>query len=287
MQERSMRFTTALIFAATAVLPSTAKAEDGAGTATSTPAAAPTPDEFRLGTSFGALVSTSDKYTINSYNVLFAPEYEWEGRLVFTGLFRLTTASIGMVGPESMPFDAKLSLPWQFSLGSGVRVRLYRHKYFDVSLYGSFEFPLGENKASLDEFRYKGDKAEFVPELDTLRRHTEVRHVWRRLEAGATLRGHFGRWRPYIDLGYVNAMNRLVASFDDEATELFAQAEFSPDRFYNKDQSTFFYAVGTDVDVSGGIRLRISTTLIPMSDGVFFSGELGVILPIEFPNSWK
>lgn len=275
---------------AVTLCPSAAMAEDDASKTSTAPVPYQelTPEhDFRLGTSYGMMYSKSDKYRLYTHNILFTPEYEWDGRLVVTGLLRMTTATINMHGAIETPFDVQLSLPWQVSIGAGLRYRVWRHKYVDFSIYGEFEFPLTENRADIDSFELYGDAAQYMPDVDTLRRHTEVRHLWRRLSVGTTVRGHFGRWRPWIDLGYVNAQNRIVATFDKEASDLFAQAKISPKRFYDNDQSSFSYAIGTDVDVSYGIRLRISATAVPTSDGVYAQGEIGLVIPISIPTTWK
>ena len=295
-----MRMFTAILVAA--LIPSAAMAEDDASktalpapdlSAPPQPAPKPpyvelTPEhEFRLGTNFGMMYSQSDKYRLTSYQLLFAPEYEWDGRLVVTGLLRMTTTKIDMHGTDAMPFDASLSLPWQVSLGAGFRYRVWRHRLVDFSLFGQFEFPLNDNTADIDSFKLYGDAAQYMPDIDVLRKHAEVKHLWRRLSIGTTVRGHFGRWRPFLDLGYVNGQNRIVATFDQQASDLFAQAKISPKRFYDNDQSSFFYAAGTDVDVGAGIRLHLIMTVLPTGGGVYAQGEIGIVVPISIPTTWK
>ena len=289
-----MRTSTAILLAAT-LFSSAAAAADPAEPATNplpstpvvqAPAATEKEHEFRLGSTGTAMHTRTEKYVLSQYSLLFTPEYEWRERLVLTALLRMSTASLTMKGPDGMPFDATLSLPWQVSLGAGVRYRVWSHKYVDLSLFGEFEFPLGENEAHIDSFELKGDAAAFVPDTEVLRSHIKVRHLWRRIHVGTTARGHFGRWRPFIEVGYVNGENRITASFDQEATDLFNQANITPKRHYDNDQSSFMYSLGTDVDVGYGIRLKAVATVIPLSDGVFVTGNLGIIVPIDIPTSW-
>jgi hypothetical protein len=268
-----MRQFTALSLVAAVFCASTASAEE---------------HEFRLGSTFGGLSLQADKYRMTNFDFAFTPEYEWREMLVLTGILRLTDSKIGMLQPGGMPFDAQLSLPWQFSIGMGARFRVFRHEYVDLSLYGEFELPLGQNEASIDSVALKGETAMLFPNAgETVRKHVTITHLWRRLAVGGTVRGHFWRFRPYIDLGFISNESRIMVSFDQEAMDLLDQAKISPERFYDNGQSTFFYAVGTDFEIWNGIRLGISTTALPINGGFFFTGHVGLVVPIDLPTTWQ
>jgi len=242
-------------------------------------------NRLRLETGFGILTSQSDDTGITQMHVGFAPEFTFGGgRFTIAPFFAMGTTSIDLRQKGGMPFDTSLTLPWQPSLGARLGVRLFRYEWFDLSLRGEFEFPLSENSAYISSFTPQGDLAALDIDIDTLRNHVTVSHLWTRAAVTARLGAHVGWWHPYVDVGLLHIDSRLAVQFDEEALALLNGADVSPDRYYSDSYSSFYYLVGSDFDLGHGFGLRVGVTLLPTDNSVFFRAEAGLLIPISLPG---
>ncbi len=235
----------------------------------------------RLEAGFGAWTSRQSDTTVSQYRFTLAPEFAWRDTLTVAPMLRMTTTSIDLRQKDGMPFDASLSLPWQPSLGLRLGVTALRFHWFRLGFRGEVEFPLGENDAYVSSFTPRGEIAGLPIDVDTLRNHVQVRHLWSSAMGAVTLGGQFGRFRPYVDLGYMYIQSRLSVNFDAEANGLLNDAHVNPQRFYDSGTSTFYYMLGTDVDLGRGFGLRLTTTLLPTGDRLFFAAEGSIFVPFD------
>jgi hypothetical protein len=271
-----MKPRTWFVFAVAMTAASAARAEGP------TAGAAP-PPIAKLDVGFGITELRQDDTHVRQSRLTIAPEFSLGHDVSITPLVRLTTTSIDLLQKDSMPFDASLSFPWQPSLGARLSYGIVHYKWFRLELNGEFEVPLGQNRAWLSSFTPRGAISQLDVNVDTLRNHVTVDHDWRTFMATTRVQGDFGRFHPYVDMGFLMMSGRLAVNFDSTAISLLQTANFSPDRFYDSGSSSPYYMLGLKVDLGKGFALRASGMVLPWTDDkMFYSAEGAVVIPLDF-----
>lgn len=270
-----MKLVASVLFTLLLLSTSTARAE---------PSAVEDGHPVRLATGFGVMSSRESDTSITRYRFTMGPEFSCGDRLTLAPFVRLSSTSIDLRQKNEMPFDLALTLPWQPTVGARADVRLFDAWKFRLTLRGEFEAPLGENQAHINSFSPKGELTKVPIDVDTIRNHVQVAHEWRSVSGSLVLSLDLGRFRPYVDVGYLVIDSSIVATFDKEASGLLADAKVRPNRFYNDGTHSIFYVAGTTVDLGKGFGLRLGGTLIPAGDKLFYAGEGAFLIPLDIPK---
>jgi hypothetical protein len=270
-----MKLVVSAIAALLLLVSSTARAE---------PSAAGDGSPVRLATGFGVMSSRESDTSVTRYRFTMGPEIACGDRLTLAPFLRMNSTTIDLREKNDMPFDLSLTLPWQPTIGARADVRLFDAWKFRLTLRGEFEAPLGENRANINSFSAKGELAKVPIDVDTIRNHVEVQHEWRSVSGSLVLSLDLGRFRPYVDVGYMVIDSSIVATFDKDASRLLADAKVRPNRFYNDGTSSLFYVAGTSIDLGKGFGLRLGGTIIPAGDKFFYAGEGAFLIPLDIPK---
>lgn len=268
-----MKPLTLFVFAIALTMASAARAEE--------PTVSTDRSSANLEVGYGMTHFREDDNRIRQSRLTLAPEFLLGSRLRLAPIMRMTTTSIDLLQKNSMSFDASLSFPWQPSLGSRLSYNAVDYGRLHLDIIGEFEVSLGQNRAWLSSFTPRGDIAKLDINVDTLRNHVTVDHDWRTMQLTARLRGDFGRFHPYVDLGYLSMNGRLAVNFDGTATGMLRDAKLSPNRFYDNGSSSLYYMVGMKIDLGKGIAFRAAGTLLPASDYTIYVGEATLIFPLD------
>lgn len=208
-------------------------------------------------------------------------EFSHETRLTISPFVRLYSTTIDLHEKDDLPLDLSLNLPWQPVAGGSIEYLLWRLPRFMLSIRGTFETPLAENEATLDEYIPHGTLKDAPIDIDTLRQHVTVRHMWRGASASLIATGVFGPFRPKVEVGYLLLDSSLAVDFDETASTLLKTAQVNPDRFYDDGVSTPYYAAGLDIELALGFAIRFAGTVIPTGEKLFIAAEFGVVVPID------
>jgi hypothetical protein len=271
-----MKLVASVLFTLLLLFSSTARAE---------PSAPEDGHPVRLATGFGVMTSRDSDTSVTRYRFTMGPEFSYGDRLTLAPFLRMNSTTIELREKNDMPFDLSLTLPWQPTVGARADVRLFDAWKFRFTLRGEFETPISENRANINSFTAKGELAKVAIDADTIRNHVEVAHDWRAVSGSLVLSLDLGRVRPYVDVGYMVIDSSIVATFDQKAAGLLADAKVRPNRFYNDGTSSLFYIAGAQVDLGRGFGFRLGGTFIPAGDDKFFyAGEGAFVIPLDIPK---
>ena len=258
-----------IVFAAALACAKTARADD-----TSVPSA-------HLETGFGTWVASGTDNSIHQTRFTLAPVFDFKNRLRLAPFVRLTTTDVELLQKNNMMFDASLALPWQPSLGGRFSYDVIKAWRLHFILVGEFEFPLGENRGRIDSFTPKGQIADQHIDLETLRNHVTIDHRWNSFQGALRVKGDFGWWHPYVDVGYMSISGRLAVNFDSTAISLLKNANISPDRQYDASGKSLFYMIGSEFDLGKGFSIRLNGTVLPSANSAFYAGEVYFVFPLN------
>ncbi|KPJ85423.1 hypothetical protein AMJ57_03185 [Parcubacteria bacterium SG8_24] len=230
---------------------------------------------------FGMIVSDTGEGILQRPHLLFGPELTFRDIVVFMPYLRLSTMSMSLDEPSGAPFQAEVHLPWQLSLGCSLRIWFLRFKWLDLAAFGEFEFPMTGNDAELKSFGLTEDVSDLDIEEDAVRERVSAEYDWRRVVVGIAVRGRFGRWRPFLEGGYIHVPGRLAVEVDDEVGKLLREARAYPKPYYEVGYSTFYYMAGLEVAITERFDVHTRLTAAPLNEGWMFYGELGVRVPLD------
>lgn len=235
----------------------------------------------RLETGFGTWVSHGSDSNLRQTRFTLAPEFDYANKLRLAPFVRMTDTEIDLLQKNDMSFDASLSLPWQPSLGARVSYDVFQAWRLHFILVGEFDIPLGENRARIESFTPRGKIADQQIDLEALRNHVTIDHRWRTLQGALRVKGDIGWAHPYVDLGYMSIDGRLAVNFDQTSSTMLKGANLSPDRHYDAGGNSFYYMVGTEIDLGKGFQLRLNGTMIPTGSRTFYAGEAFLVIPLN------
>src|SRR3990172_5565369 len=138
------------------------------------PALRPSDSETQIGVSTAGMYVKADDGDAWRVGLSIIPEYERDGNLVLSLPLRLSMTRLSVCGNAGTKFCADIVLPWQLSIGAGIRYRFLKLWRLDFSAYGQYEFPVAEGGASIENVRLEGDTPDGV-DADLLGRHLEIR----------------------------------------------------------------------------------------------------------------
>lgn len=238
----------------------------------------------RLAASVGVMSSHDKENSVIRNRFTLSPEFAFGGRLIVAPLIRLNSTMIGLRESNGLPFNLSLALPWQPTLGARADYRLFDVWRLSFNLRGEFESPLGENQARIESYVPKRMLVQVPIDIDLLRSHVQIDHLWRSASGSLMISARIGRFRPFVELGYMVIDSSLMVTFDKQTSSLLASAKVHPNRFLNNGISSPFYMAGLHVDLGRGFQLRLGGALFAYDDMRFLAAEGTLAIPIGIPG---
>jgi hypothetical protein len=167
--------------------------------------------------------------------------------------------------------DAKAS----FTSGGGLRLVLYRHKYFRAEIYGQYQ-SLNESEAKPKGINLNwGDnlKLDFN---EVFKGHSWLDYNWQFVQLGAKLQFNAWRFRPYIVGSYAWLMFRIKIKIDDEATKSVKfltsgdLQKIVPERYSETRAYPIMY-IGTEFRVTKNFSLNLAGMAYPAKEAIYFA----------------
>ncbi len=239
---------------------------------------------MQLTTGFGIMSVHAPDLAVTRTRFTLSPEFTFSKRLTIAPTVRLHSMNLDLREKNGMPFDLSITLPWQPTFGARVDYDLVDASRFRLTLRGEFESPLSANEARIGSYTPKRELSTTPIDIDTLRNHVVATHLWRSASASVVASTRLGRFRPYLEVGYIVIDSALTVNFDSSAGTLLANANVHPDRFYSDGAAAPFYLAGTYLDIGKGFSLRLGGSYAAVAENKLLVGEAALVVPIDIPH---
>ncbi len=234
-----------------------------------------------LAAGFDVLSLRSSSISITRTRFTLSPEFTFGSRFLVAPLVRMSSTSFDLREQSNLPLDLSLTLPWEPSLGSRVEFRCPDVWRFRFTFRGEFEAPFAQNQVHIDSYTPKRELLAAPIDVDTLRNHVQVNHLWRTASSSLVLSAGIGPVRPYVEFGYMMIDSSLALSPDRKAQSVLEARKVRLDRFYQEGESSMFYNVGAHINFGNGFGARLGGAYVPYQDKRFLAGEATIVIPLD------
>ncbi len=234
-----------------------------------------------LAAGFDYMSVRTPEVTIARRRFTLSPEFSFGSRLTIAPTARLTSTSLDLREQDNLPLDLSLTLPWDPSIGSRAELRMVDVWRFRLSLRGEFEFPLSQNQVHIDSYTPKRELLIAPIDVDTLRNHVQVNHLWRSGSGSLVLSGRIGPVRPYAEFGVMAIDSSLALSPDRKAQSVLDAQKVRLDRFYQEGGVSPFYTIGAHVDLGKGFSVRLGGSYFTTGERSLFITEGAFVVPLD------
>lgn len=206
-------------------------------------------------------------FRLISHSAVFTADVEIGEDFAFTFRSKKTSATANIAPPSNVgTVETRLNFPFQSTIGIGARWLPFQLGQFKFGGIVDFEFPISENEEKLTVIVPKEGS---MPMGATTTFHDGASGRYNRRHAviGATLSLDLGPLKPWLDIGAIHEVDRIIVSFDKSTSDAFNKIGVTPRNFYVAQETAFHYLAGFDLELGHWFRIMAAGSTLPKHKG--------------------